>query len=47
MAMGGEGTGKVNPMHQSAAKQRAQWIRVIRQHNFVHLRLRVAHRPWH
>ena len=44
MAVRGQRARKVNPVHQSASEQRTQRIGIIRQNDFVHLGLRVAHR---
>ena len=37
------GAGEINPVHQPAAKEGAQGVGIIRQHNLCHLRLRISH----
>lgn len=45
MPVCGHSAGNVDQVHQASAQQIAQWIRVVRQYHFGHLRLRFTHRP--
>jgi hypothetical protein len=35
--MCGQGAREIDPMHESAAKERSQGIRIVRQNEFSHL----------
>src|SRR5258706_660311 len=40
-------TREIDPVHKPTAQQRSQRVRIIRQNDLSHLRLRIPHRPRH
>src|SRR5215469_15133853 len=46
MTVARHGSGKFDPMHQAATEKCSQWVGIVGQNDFSHLRLRISDGAW-